>query len=238
MKKQIRTTDAACHSHREIRPLSIYFAGELWNHKDLIGNEILASYIEKCSQERYRCVVPQNLEQATNRAVQIRNQDLKQVMVCDLCLFNFDGTELDSGTVVEFMFAKLLDIPCVILRSDFRSSGDANKDGDPWNLMVSNWPRARVLKLHAMAEYQSAFRATGGDLSASTESLYTRIASLVIENFDAVMHEHALASRRVLEPVYDWAMKFPGGGLRRAVRRRRAAQTRRRQESQGLAVKG
>ncbi len=68
-------------------------------------------------------MVPQNLEQATFRAVSIRNQDLKHVMTCDVALFNFDGTDLDSGTVVEYMFAKMLDIPSLIIRSDLRDSG-------------------------------------------------------------------------------------------------------------------
>jgi len=39
---------------------------------------------------------------------------------CDLALFNFDGPELDLGTVVEFLFAKFADIPALILRMDFR----------------------------------------------------------------------------------------------------------------------
>jgi hypothetical protein len=35
-------------------------------------------------------------------------------------LFLYNGTELDSGTVVEFMFSKFADIPSVIVRTDFR----------------------------------------------------------------------------------------------------------------------
>ena len=135
---------------------SVYFAGELFDHKHLIGNAILAEAIECESDGRYACVVPQHLEQATERAVDIRNQDLKQVMACDLGLFNFDGTDLDSGTVVEFMLAKFLDIPSVILRSDFRFSGDQDKDGDAWNLMCSFYPRVRTIGFNAMAWYQEA----------------------------------------------------------------------------------
>ena len=135
---------------------SVYFAGELFDHKHLIGNAILAEAIECHSDGRYVCVVPQHLEQATGRAVDIRNQDLKQVMACDMSLFNFDGTDLDSGTVVEFMMAKFLDIPSVILRSDFRSSGDQDKDGDDWNLMCSFYPRVRQVLFNAMAWYQEA----------------------------------------------------------------------------------
>lgn len=71
--------------------------------------------------------MPQLLEQSTERSEDICNNDLKQVHDCDLALFNFDGTELDSGTVVEFMYAKFLDKPSVILLSDFRSGGDQQR---------------------------------------------------------------------------------------------------------------
>ena len=95
---------------------SIYFAGDLFNHKDLIGNLLLSEAIEKESSGRYLCVVPQHLEQSTNRSIDIRNSDLSEIIKADLILLNFDGTELDSGTVVEFLFAKALDIQAVILR--------------------------------------------------------------------------------------------------------------------------
>ena len=42
------------------------------------------------------------------------------LMRSDVAMFAFDGIELDSGTVVEFMAAKMLDIPSVVYRSDFR----------------------------------------------------------------------------------------------------------------------
>ena len=34
-------------------PFRIYFAGDLFDHKDLIGNSILQSHIEKISEGRY-----------------------------------------------------------------------------------------------------------------------------------------------------------------------------------------
>ncbi len=194
---------------------SVYFAGELFDHKHLIGNAILAEAIERHSDGRYACVVPQHLEQATGRAVDIRNQDLKQVMACDMGLFNFDGTDLDSGTVVEFMVAKFLDIPSVILRSDFRSSGDQDKDGDAWNLMCSFYPRVRVLALNAMGWYQEA-RDGASDLAEYSNRLYARIAGAAIEQLDAVRAEPPVAeSDEVrIRALYEWATRFPGGGLK------------------------
>lgn len=194
--------------------LSIYLAGELFDHKDLTGNALLASYIEKESSGKYRCVLPQDMEQASERLVDIRNQDLYYVMNCDLALFNFDGTELDSGTVVEFMFAKFLDIPSVIIRSDFRSGGDQLREGDDWNLMCSFYPRTHVLKLNSMQLYHQS-RQQSEDLSGSTEQYYKALASRVIEGFDKVVLQKPLSKgeRGDIERIYQWALDFPGSGL-------------------------
>jgi nucleoside 2-deoxyribosyltransferase len=195
------------------RSYTVYFAGDLWNHKDLIGNAILAEYIEKRSKGLYRCIVPQDLEQTDNRAVAIRNQDLKQVMSCDVALFNFDGHELDSGTVVEFMFAKFLDIPSVLLRTDFRSAGDANKDGDPWNLMLASWPRAKVLKLHGMVEYQKASLAAKKNLNGTIQGLYRMMADTIIENLNAVRTSPGVVAGSDILRVYQRALETPGAGF-------------------------
>ena len=48
-------------------PFTIYFAGDLFDHKHLIGNAILASYIETRSEGQYKCIVPQDLEQPVGR---------------------------------------------------------------------------------------------------------------------------------------------------------------------------
>ena len=137
---------------------TIYFAGPLFDHKDLLGNAVLAEYIRKSSNGKYRCILPQNLEQSTCESVDVRNQDLSYVMQCDIAIFNFDGPELDSGTVVEFIYAKGLDIPSLVIRSDFRMGGDQDKNGDQWNLMVSHYPRTRSLNINAMEWYQSNSR--------------------------------------------------------------------------------
>ena len=196
-------------------PFTIYFAGALFDHRQLTGNALLADAIEQGSDGRYQVVLPQNLEQATNRAVVIRNQDLKQVIACDLALFNFDGTELDSGTVVEFVMAKFLDIPSVILRSDFRLSGDQGKEGDAWNLMCSFYPRTRVVQFNAMAWNHEA-RADGGTPQDCYNRLYRRIAAELIDQLDAVRQEPSLFAGDIdwTLRLYEWAARFPGSGMR------------------------
>ena len=47
----------------------------------------------------------------------IRDSDLRELLSCDLALFTYDGAELDAGTVVEYMIAKVADIPSVIVRT-------------------------------------------------------------------------------------------------------------------------
>ena len=45
--------------------LRVYFAGDIFNHKDLVGNLLLADAIKSVSDGRYHCILPQNLEQTT-----------------------------------------------------------------------------------------------------------------------------------------------------------------------------
>ena len=191
---------------------SIYFAGDLFNHKDLIGNLLLSEAIEKESSGRYLCVVPQHLEQSTNRSIDIRNSDLIEIIKADLILLNFDGTELDSGTVVEFLFAKALDIPAVILRSDFRAAGDQER-GDPWNLMCSGYPRTRTGARNAMSWDQDAWN-KGGGTSAILERFYGKLAKMINAELAMVLKEPSLFdNEQMLTHVYEWALRFPGNGF-------------------------
>lgn len=193
--------------------LTIYFAGGLFDHKALVGNQILATYIETMSKNRYKCVLPQNVELPTHRAAGIRNADLRLVMACDLAIFNFDGTELDSGTVVEKMFAKFLDIPCVTVRSDFRNGGDGlgDKEADPWNLMCSFYPRTRKIKFNSMAVYAKE-SAKGGTQEGIRDRIYTRIAKEIVKNLDVVAKEKPILKGDPND-IYYWALRFPGTGL-------------------------
>lgn len=192
----------------------LYFGGSLFDHKDLIGNALLASYLEKRSKGRYRCFLPQTLAQENATAVDIRNQDIQQIIECDLALFNFEGAELDAGTVVEFIFAKLLDIPSVIMRSDFRSSGEKELGGEDWNLMCSFYPRTRVVQFNAIEFHQQAVHQSRS-LEEAIDRLYSRITSLLIESLDLVVGLPPVfrGDKGRLQELYQWALRFPGGGL-------------------------
>lgn len=141
-------------------PLSIYWAGGLFDYKELLGNLQLGTAVEEASNGNYEVIFPQNGECEASRGISgIRNQDLLSVLQSDVILANFDGTELDSGTVVEFCFAKALDIPAVLLRTDFRNCGDSNEA--PWNLMCSGWQRTNTLWMNSMADYQRHLQLSG-----------------------------------------------------------------------------
>ena len=195
-------------------PFTIYLGGSLFSHKDLTGNALLAEYIEKCSANKYRCCLPQNVEQHQTTALAIRNKDIAKIIECDLGLFNFDGTELDAGVVVEFMLAKFLDIPAVILRSDFRTCGEREIGGEDWNFMCSFYPRTRVVKFNSIQLYQEATE-EGQKLNEAFDSYYTTIAQMVIEGLDSVRTEQPLlkGDPKRLETLYQWALAFPGGGI-------------------------
>ena len=130
----------------------IYWAGALFNHKELIGNLTVAKAVENVSDGRYIVKLPQDFQTSPSAAaVDIRNTDLTELVQCDALVANFDGADLDSGTVVEFCVAKALDMPTVLLRTDFRNCGDA--DGIPWNLMCAGWPRTEILWTNSLADY-------------------------------------------------------------------------------------
>ena len=195
-------------------PFTIYFAGQLFDHKHLAGNALLASHIDGASGGRYRCILPQDLEQRGIGPMGIRDQDLRAVMECDLALFNFDGAEIPVGAVVEYMYAKTLDIPAVILRTDFRGGGDQNAEGDPWNLMASFYPRTRIRHIDGMQWYQQSLR-QGGEADQVASRYQRRIADVVLELLDEARAIPTVleGGREEVERAYRWALRMAGGGM-------------------------
>lgn len=200
---------------------AVYFAGELFSAKHLLGNAYLAEAIHAASHGRYLCRLPQDFELRGHHPQLIRDKDIRSLLECDLALFNFDGSELDSGTVVEFMFAKFADIPCVILRSDFRAAGDQGPDHDPWNLMASFYPRAVSIPVHALALYKKAhaaarraalndvIRLAGQHSSATAQSMCDHIATLVVRGLDRAAKLPPALPKPLRENVYAWLALLP-----------------------------
>src|SRR6516165_12079665 len=161
--------------------VSVYFAGELFSVKHLLGNAALAEAIARLSCGRFVCVLPQNLEDRAMSAHEIRDQDIVALLNCDLAIFNFDGPELDSGTVAEFMLAKFADIPSLLLRTDFRRGGDQGHD--PWNLMISFYPRTKTLCVDSMALYKTGL-SQGLDPSGAADWMLNQIAAQIVKELE------------------------------------------------------
>ena len=201
---------------------TFYFGGELFSGKHLLGNAVLAETIFRRSQGKYQAVLPQNLEQRDTTPHAIRDQDIRALLACDLGLFHYDGPELDSGTVVEFMFAKFADIPSVLVRSDFRNGGDQAGVGDPWNLMSSYFPRTANVVLDAMALYQQGLSASlpgTPEMLATLEnnrsgkagqSMIEQTADAIIQAFDRVVALPPVLPAAMRESVYHWLALMPG----------------------------
>lgn len=185
-----------------------FHAGELFSLKHLTGNLDLAHAISNESRGRYTAILPQDLEVNPLRSSAIRDTDLLALVSADVALFHFDGPELDSGTVVEFMYAKFADIPAVLLRTDFRRGGDNHSD--PWNLMVSDWPRTEKVILHGMELYH-ATRHTQGERPA--EPTVRDVARRVVDAFDRVVQEPAVLPIDLREAAYRWLSIAPRFGL-------------------------
>lgn len=199
----------------ENRPLKVYFAGDLFDSKDLGGNVLLASAIEEVSGGRYEVILPQNGEcEVVERTSQsIRDADFQQLFSSDLIVANFDGHDLDSGTVVEFCFAKMVDMPAVLLRTDFRFSGDCTlPDGEPWNLMCSHYPRTRVLHINSMVRYHQV-KNTVPEREAMLTAFYDSIASEVIAALDSAVEQKSWLPCGDVLRQYQSAVQSIGGSL-------------------------
>ena len=190
----------------------IYWAGAIFNHKELIGNQILANAVKNLSNGRYDVRLPQNFQpESSAKAVDIRNADLTELIQCDAVVANFDGTELDSGTVVEFCIAKALDMPTILMRTDFRNVGDA--DGIPWNLMCAGWPRTEILWINSLADYQRHAITTANNLQATMENWCNTLARRIIQSLDMARATTPWLSAETALDHFRHTIQSVGGGL-------------------------
>jgi len=213
---------------KKSRSLTVFFAGELFNLKHLIGNAYLAEAIYEKSHGRYLCVLPQDLDPSGTAPRSVRDRDIRTLMAADLALFNFDGTDLDSGTVVEFMIAKFADIPAVLLRSDRRASWDGYGQ---WNLMANFYPRTAVVKADSLAAYKSILkrrhrkldevtRLAGQHATADAQRMCDETAGAVVRALDRVRQMEPVMPRHLREEVYNWLALMPGlRGKKKAMRK-------------------
>jgi nucleoside 2-deoxyribosyltransferase len=211
------------------RSYTVFLGGELFSLKHLIGNAWLAEAIYEKSHGRFCCVLPQDFVQLRGRSGRaIRDFNLRALIASDLALFNFDGADLDSGTVVEFMFAKFADIPSVLLRTDIRHAGDAR--GKPWNLMAGYFPRTTSVVIPGLFRYRGAARQprrsdhatrlAAQHSSAAAQVVSEHVADQCVRALSRLVDSKPIMPRQVRAEVYHWLALLPGlGGKAKALRR-------------------
>jgi nucleoside 2-deoxyribosyltransferase len=210
-------------------PYTIYSAGGLFTQDELATNVMIKEAVWRLSDGKFQLFLPQSrefqeLDQPDIEAY-IRNTDLLEVVKADILLVRFDGLELDSGTVVEYMMAKFLGKPTVIMRSDFRSVSFL-PSCEPYNLMVKNWPRTVEIHLNSYgiwAELFSAERKAHNDsesmrglMNAELDTLQKsvdEVARQVIVALEAVIEMKSPYPPEVQEAVYRTSRFSPGSGF-------------------------
>lgn len=206
---------------------SFYLAADLFSSRALFGNAALAEAIQHASRDgvgpELEAVLPQLCEPRDASAKAIRNFDLRSVVTADALVLLFEGMELDSGMVVEFMLAKFCDIPTVIVRTDFRSCGEHPEC--PWNLMLGSFPRCETVRLNAMEQYRKLFEAmkTSASCKGEVDSAQQSIAAMqealnsiaqgVVQKLREVMTMPSIMPEVLRGSVYEWVRHFPGGGF-------------------------
>lgn len=208
---------------------TVYAAGGIFTQHDLATNVFIKDSVWRQSNGKFELVLPQSKElrelDRPDIAAYIRNVDLIQVVKSDLFLARFDGLELDAGTIIEFMLAKFLGKPTVILRCDSRRLGGKSLD-EPYNLMVKNWPR--TTEVH----YDSLIKFTGGfaeewkmlgkvstfqtTIKAELETVMKgidEIAQIIIDGLETVLKMKSPYPIEYQEFVYKAIRHSPGCGF-------------------------
>lgn len=209
------------------RTYTVYFGGELFSLKHLIGNAWLAEAIYEKSHGKFRCVLPQDFVPPGRGARSMRDHSLRALVACDLALFNFDGPELDSGTVVEFMIAKFADLPTILVRSDVRHGGDTR--ALPWNLMAGGFPRTATVIAPSLPQYRGrlqrrrvddAVRLAAQHGSATAQQVCEQTAALCVRALERVLATEPTMPKYLREEAYHWLAQLPAlRGKQKALRK-------------------
>jgi nucleoside 2-deoxyribosyltransferase len=213
------------------RSYTVYLGGELFSLKHLIGNAWLAEAIYEKSQGRFRCLLPQDFAELRGRSGRaVRDTSFRALVACDLALLSFDGSDIDSGTVVEFMYAKFADVPTVLLRTDIRNGRDHREE--PWNLMASYFPRTASVIVPSLGNYRGALlrrqrrrldpvlHLAGQQSSAAAQLVWEQVATQCVRAFDRVLAMPPVMPKHLREEAYQWLALAPAlRGKERELRR-------------------
>lgn len=208
---------------------SVYAAGGMFTQHELATNVWIKAAVWRLSKGKYQLVLPQSKElrdlDRPDIAAYIRNVDLLHVLKADIILARFDGLELDAGTVVEFMMAKNLGKPTVILRCDTRRMSGDNLD-EPYNLMAKNWPRTVDVHVDSLIKYIGLYpeeRKALGDSHTFQSTMKAElntaqkgvdeIAVKIVDGLEAAVKMKSPYPPEYQEMVYKATRYSPGSGF-------------------------
>ena len=214
---------------RPAGPYTVYAAGGLFTEQELAMNVLTKEAVWRLSDGSFQLLLPQSKElrdlDRTDREAYIRNDDLLQVLKADALIARFDGLELDSGTVVEYMVAKSLGKPAVLLRCDFRHLSGTGPE-EPYNLMVKNWPRTVEVHVDAFVSYtgllaqareglgeSGSFRSKMQAELGTVQKSIDAVAKALIDGLEAALKMESPYPPEVQEMVYRAFRYGPGGGF-------------------------
>lgn len=229
MSTQDASAGMAGLSERAEESYSAYLAGRLFNQHEITGNVLLKEAVWRKSKGRFNLVLPQSKElrqlEIPDLSAYLRNEDLHQVVKADIFIALFDGSDVDSGTVVEFMLAKMLGKPSVIIRTDSRHLGTSGLD-DPYNLMLKNWPRTQEVNIDSLIDYTRKIaeaRQTFEDSDSESLLLEAELAIVrtgidelavsLIEALNIVIGMESPYPPALQEAVYQAVRYTPGAGF-------------------------
>lgn len=208
---------------------SVFLSGELFTQHDLATNVSIKEAVWRLSHGRYQLVLPQSKElrqlDLPNLPAYLRNEDLYLLVQAEAVIARFDGPELDSGTVVEFMVAKMLAKPTIILRTDSRHLTSQGLD-DPYNLMLRNWPRTVEVHVDALSNYinmiteekethrndESEGNLIGAELVVVQRGI-DALANELIIGLDSVIDMESPYPPELRKVVYEAVRYIPGAGF-------------------------
>ena len=90
---------------------------------------------------------------------------------------------------------------------DLGSTGD--QGDDPWNLMISFYPRTKALCLNSMELYKKALSLGMSPVQAG-QSLIEQVAVEAIKELKLLSQSPPTLSDELAEPVFRWISKMPG----------------------------
>ncbi len=215
--------------HSTIQTFQVYTAGRMFAHHELAFNAFLKETVWRLSNKKFELILPQSNQppdlDKPDPALRIRNFDLLHVLKSDLLIVVFDGEESDAGAVVEYIFAKFLGKPSVILRSDSRGL-DSPAFDDPYNLMAKNWPRNVVVHVDSMSVFSKKIskglpkkvNELSPDEIIQMEMLAAKagfdlIGQQVADALEQALHMKSPYPEQYQEMVYQVARLAPGSGF-------------------------